>query len=147
MTPIEFILHATVLANSADSGPAGYRSAVSRAYYGAFLSARNLIEIELKRKCKIDKVSAHEVVQRFLMGCKVEQAVEMGQLLSNLHGYRKQADYDMGDATYEDQDEAKLCVERANLIIARLKECSTHQMKQKILAGISQHLRDAGHSP
>src|SRR5262245_34150155 len=115
MNPGDFNALASRLAGAADSGASGYRSAVSRAYYGVFLTARQLIE-GLPVKCKIGTTSSHEVVQRFLMGCKLQEAVEVGQLLSNLHGYRKNADYDMHDPSLEDQDEAQLCVERANEI-------------------------------
>lgn len=142
MTPSEFIALATKLADSPDSGASGFRSAVSRAYYGAFLTARVLIEADLRVKCKIGTVSAHEVVQRYFMGCKVPEAIQLGQLLSNLHGYRKNADYDMDDPTHEDQDEAQLCIRRANEIMTRLQAISTTVMKQKLKAGILQYRRD-----
>jgi hypothetical protein len=39
-----FIVFASRLAVATASGPAGYRSAVSRAYYGAFHLARELLQ-------------------------------------------------------------------------------------------------------
>src|SRR5438128_7543327 len=109
MNPGEFVDFASMLADSAGSGPAGYRSAVSRAYYSAFLIARGLIEVDLSIRCKSGTLSAHEVVQRFLTNCKVPEAQPLGQLLANLHEHRKSSDYDMDDLTFESQVDAKDC--------------------------------------
>jgi len=141
MNSIEFITLARTLADSETSGPAGYRSAVSRAYYGAFLSVQAMIEIDLALPCKLGTLSEHAVVQRFLLNCQVPEAAELGRLLGNLHEFRKDADYQMADTTYEDRGESRLCVDRADEIMVRLHQCSTMVMRQKIKAGIIQYRR------
>lgn len=143
MKPGEFLSFAEKVASASDSGPAGYRSAISRAYYGAFLNARHLIEEDLKQRWRIGTASEHEVVQRKLMNCQVQEAVEAGQLLSNLHNSRKQADYEMDDLAFEEQEEAQLCVDRAAEIIRRLQQCSAAPLRQRIVAGMLQFRRTA----
>lgn len=141
MTPREFIILATKLADDPASGPPAHRSAVSRAYYCAFLSVLDLMQRGLHVSVKWDNRSEHKVVQMFLTGSQVPEAVELGYWLGNLHDKRKSADYDMDDLDPEDQAESQLCVARANEIMRRLRECSTTEMKQRIFAGISQFRR------
>jgi uncharacterized protein (UPF0332 family) len=142
MNPLEFITLANTLAVAPDSGPAGYRSAVSRAYYGAFLTARSLIQDDIGIKCKIGTVSAHTVIQMFLQHCHVPQAVQVGIMLSNLHERRKRADYDMDHGEPEDQAISSESVAQANDIIERLQGCRVLAIRQQIHAGILQYKRE-----
>lgn len=139
MNPSEFLSFASKLAGDGQAGAAGYRSAVSRAYYCAFLTALDLIESQLGIPAKWGTVSEHQVVQRFLQGSQVPEAMEVGQALCNLHASRKSADYDMDEAQVEDQEESSLCVARAEKILEGIANCSTMIMKQKLKAGISQY--------
>jgi uncharacterized protein (UPF0332 family) len=142
MNPLEFITLANTLAVAPDSGPAGYRSAVSRAYYGAFLTARSLIQDEIGIKCKIGSVSAHTVLQMFLQNCHVPEAIQVGIMLGNLHERRKHADYDMDNGEPEDPAISNESVAQANDIIERLQRCSVLATRQQIHAGILQYKRD-----
>jgi uncharacterized protein (UPF0332 family) len=141
MNPGEFISFANSLSASATSGPAGYRSAVSRAYYGAYLSVLSLVEVDLQISCKIRDKSEHAVLQMFLVGCQVPEAAAIGLMLGNLHQCRKEADYEMDNNTYEDQVESQRCVDRAADIVRELNKCQVMSTKQKIKAGMIQHRR------
>ena len=139
MNPGKFIDLAAKLASSPDSGPEGHRSAISRAYYGAFLSTLSLVETVIGVQCKIGTLSEHQALQRLLMNCQVAEAAELGQMLSNLHEQRKGADYDMDDPEYEDAGAAQLGVARAEQIMNQLKLCTPIATRQKIQAGMLQY--------
>lgn len=141
MKPHEFIAFATDLANAADLSAAAYRSSVSRAYYGASHSVKSMLE-SLPVSLKLGTVSEHQVVQRLLISCKVAEAVDLGHQLGSLHELRKEADYELNDGICDDRDEAQLCVDRANAILAKLAESSSSENKRKIKAGIIQYRRD-----
>ena len=136
MIPGEFITFAKALADNPQSGASGYRSAVSRAYYGAYLSVSAMIA-ELAVPSRLRDYSEHKVIQIYLQNCQVPAAVQLGVFLASLHELRKNADYDMDDKTLEDQSESQLCVERANEIMKRLHKCRSE--KSKIKAGILQY--------
>jgi hypothetical protein len=110
MNPAQFIALSAKLAGDANSGPEGFRTAICRAYYGAFLSALAHVETVIGVRCKIGTLSEHQALQRLLMNCQVAQAIELGQMLSNLHEQRKGADYDMDDPDFENQQAALLGV-------------------------------------
>lgn len=130
------------MANDNNSGAAGLRSATSRAYYGAYLSAKSLIEgKDIAIPCKSKDLSEHAVVQRFLMGCKVTDAMKLGQKLSNLHEQRKNADYEMAMMECEDQGISQANVGIADTIMDLLQQCSPVAIKQQIRAGIIQYKR------
>ena len=139
MNPGKFIDLAARLAARPDSGPEGYRSAISRAYYGAFLSTLSHVETVIGIPCKIGTLSEHQALQRLLMNCHVPEAMELGQMLSNLHEQRKGADYDMDDPDYEDQAAAQLGVARAERIMNQLQLCAPIALRQRIYAGMVQY--------
>jgi len=139
MTPSEFVDLAHRLAEADDSGAAGYRSAISRAYYGAYLSAKALVEgLQIPCRAK-DRTSDHMLLQKYLINCQVPLAVELGYLLSNLQEARKKADYEMNLADVEQQDESKLSVARAFAILSKIEDCHPVAIKQKLKAGITQY--------
>jgi uncharacterized protein (UPF0332 family) len=139
MNPGKFIDLAEKLAQDPSAGPEGFRSAISRAYYGAFLSTLSLVETVIGVQCKIGTLSEHQALQRLLMNCQVAEAAELGQMLSNLHEQRKGADYDMDDPEYEDAGAAQLGVARAEQIMNQLQRCTPMAVRQKIYAGMVQY--------
>jgi len=140
MRPDQFIDFATELANSAGSGAAAHRSATSRAYYGVYHAVRFLIEKGLSISCRAEAGgNEHKLVQEFLKNCQVEEAAEVGRLLGNLHKSRRAADYDLDETSPETQADSQLSVARARNILAKLQECATGPLRQKIIAGMSQH--------
>ena len=116
----DFIQFAGKLAASNTSGGAGYRSAASRAYYGAYHLARQYLN-----DCGFFCHSAneHQWVQRHFFYCTFQAANDIGRMLGNLHETRKEADYDLQLVSVESQSHAKTSVMRASEISARLTAC------------------------
>jgi hypothetical protein len=99
------------------------RSAVSRAYYGAFNLSRRWLEANLT---PIDNRGAHEQVwQTFLTADRASPATReiwilIGSLGESLHRLRNEADYD--DRIEFGDDGASRAVETAERILALLPE-------------------------
>jgi hypothetical protein len=143
MSPNEFLAFAQRLADAQDSGAAGYRSAISRAYYCAYLTAREWFESRLSIKCKSRELSEHELIQRCLMYCQVPEAAALGHWLNNLHEDRKLADYVMDDTDSEDQQTAQRCAAKVDQFLMQLAACTTTATIKKIKAGIIQYRKKA----
>jgi uncharacterized protein (UPF0332 family) len=140
MIPSDFIALAKRLATAADSGPPEHRSATSRAYYGAFLSARALLETELSISCKSGG-SEHQYVQRLLLNSQVAPGIELGTMLQTLQFQRKVSDYDMDVLSCENSEAAGMNVDRAERILTKISECSQGIVKAQLKAGITQYRR------
>jgi hypothetical protein len=100
-------------------GKAGARSAISRAYYGAFHLSRELLEdlvAETSRNAR-----SHNLVPQFLSAANHVAATNAARALINLHTQRIIADYDLLNETVESLETAKLRVELA-MDVARLLE-------------------------
>jgi len=138
MTPIEFITYAARVAASPTSGTAGYRSSVSRAYYGAFHLARQLLENDLEIDCRAAG-NEHALIQQFFLNCSVKKGVAVGMLLRNLHTSRKEADYMLETNHSETQVAAMLSVERATELARMLDEIKEGPLRALIQAGIVQY--------
>jgi uncharacterized protein (UPF0332 family) len=135
MNPGQFLTFADVIAQSPTSGPAGFRSAISRAYYGAFLEARELIGT--RRGFRIDSGgNEHKYLQRLLLNCSVEEGQEIGELLKNLQQSRKEADYDMHLLHCERQAERSFASPEPTSCLSRLMTCSAGMLFTKIQLGI-----------
>ena len=109
MNPEDFISFA---ARVVGYGPAGARSAVSRAYYGAFHTAVFILE---ELRCAPSRnATSHKLISEFL-GCSSHVAARSAaRLLSDLHSRRLRSDYRMADAGAESLEFAKLSVENAH---------------------------------
>ena len=70
----DFIEFAASITASDITNGAASRSAISRAYYGAYHSVRILIDDGLNIDCRAGNrdLSEHAVVQRYMMHCQVE---------------------------------------------------------------------------
>ena len=93
------------------------RSALSRAYYGVFCTARNHLK---GRGINIPPVDTHKFVRKEYLTSSDKKDMEIGEHLKRLWKYRKDADY---------EDSADICVARAKEAIelakrtlAKLKE-------------------------
>jgi uncharacterized protein (UPF0332 family) len=126
----EFIEFSRNVSQQASVGPAGYRSSVSRAYYGAFHIARSVL-YAFNFYCR-DKNSEHRWVQRHFLNCTTPIAVEIGKLLENLHESRKAADYDIHKPQPETKANAEFCVLRADEIKSKLQQCDEPAVKSQI---------------
>jgi uncharacterized protein (UPF0332 family) len=135
MNADDFQAFASSLAARPNLGAAAYRSAISRAYYAAYHSARELVEAGMGISCKAGG-SEHKKLQVYYLNCTVDEGVELGQLLNNLHQSRRDADYTLSLAQIETQGQARLCVERASEIIDRVRACTQPPLFGQIKAGI-----------
>jgi uncharacterized protein (UPF0332 family) len=117
----EFIEFAGKLSAVPNSVPAQYRSASSRAYYGCFHLARQFL-IELQFLCRRG-TNEHQFVQHHFKHCKDPIAKQIGDSLSDLHEYRKQADYELDDLDAQTQNYAQTCILMAHEIRSQLDRC------------------------
>lgn len=92
-------------------GKAGARSAVSRAYYGVFHTARNLLH-ELVGEFAASGRS-HNLVPQYLSSANHPPGNAAATLLSSLHRSRILADYDLSNPAVENTQLVKLEVEMA----------------------------------
>lgn len=141
----EFLSLANRLANDPMSGPAAIRTAISRAYYGAFLSVLSFVKDELGISCRVpSKATEHQSLPQLLANCKVALAVDLGQRLTNLHQSRKEADYEMDNLAQEKRSAAVDSIRRATLIFGLLNQCKAEPTRSQIAAGLMQYRKLLG---
>jgi uncharacterized protein (UPF0332 family) len=136
----DFIDVAGRIAARPASGEAEHRTAVSRAYYGAFHLAKAFVEslgIEVLR-------NGHDL-HRWLSVNESPQAKLAGQKLSDLQSDRIRADYEISkDLARHGADPLKhvrLCVERAREVQSLLNECACDPLKHEVRTSLEQFLR------
>lgn len=135
MNADDFLSLAGKLAASTDAGEATYRSAVSRAYYGAFHLAKSLLG-ELGHSAP-RTANVHVFVQHHLNGSGQPSACMAASLLSDLHAARNQADYQLDNDSAGTQAVAKLSVETAHEIRSALVNCAETQAREQVVAGLA----------
>lgn len=128
MNPNDFFAFASKLFLSFPPSAACHRSVISRAYYGAYHSARQLLDnLGIRSKSGI---SEHLYLQRLLKESQLDEAIDIGQSLDNLHQSRKEADYDLESGKPERRSQVQACLERAVDIISRVTAFSTDEALQ-----------------
>jgi hypothetical protein len=138
MDATEFI---SVSAKLVGWGKAGARSAVSRAYYGAFHLACELLR-DLSGET-LGSGIAHNLAVQFLGSADHVNAKAAARLLGDLHSHRIRADYRLLDPHVEQMEFAQRCVEHATEVqrqlAAFLQACdSDPAARERLVAGISQ---------
>ena len=137
MNPREFQELAEELAHG--KRPAELRSAISRAYYAAYLVA---VETLRGMSFRISKGSAgHAEVQRCLFNSGDPALAKIGSDLSDFRRTRNLADYDPGDKSVEEQAKAVVYVAMARKIIQALDTCQAEPQRSRIIAGINAYLK------
>src|SRR4051812_38983565 len=119
MQPIDFCDLAERLIQN-EKNPAGFRTAISRSYYGGFHQARDFLE---RMSIHLLTANPHVEVIAILTGSgdpEVERAVD---LLRTLREDRNAADYDLHDQSIEDEAIATQCLINARDVIAKLNGC------------------------
>ncbi len=119
MTGRDFLACAERLARN--SAEADLRSAVSRAYYGAFHDARTLLRESGVILPRTEQV--HVKVVFCLRDCGDAFALKAGQQLEHLRNQRKIADYDLDDTRFADTIKAQSEVAKARRTIDDLDRC------------------------
>lgn len=135
----DFIALAGKLAAAAAADEATYRTAVSRAYYGAFHVARSfLVELGFE---PMRNANVHAYVRRHLSGSGNADAVLASELLDDLQSARNRADYRLDDPQVGTRDHAMLIVERAHLVVTAVESCRADESRESIRQAITEYQR------
>ena len=118
-------------------GEAVWRTAICRAYYGAFHIGLALIndDMQIQFPGGRNKRNEHELVQQALKNAGSATALKAGGILGALHEYRKAADYKIGVTTHGERDLAMQCVAMAQevkTILGSYSPLQIAEMKDRI---------------
>ena len=120
---------------------AAYRSAVSRAYYACFITARNKAFATCQPQARTiagignERDIRHQSLQQYLKSSPTETVRRLGEDLASLHGIRQDADYDMSK-TISSAD-AKDAIDQAEAFLNELSETPP----QEIGRAVEGHIR------
>jgi len=135
----DFIALAGKLAAAPSADEATCRTAVSRAYYGAFHVARSyLVELGF---APVGNANVHGFVQHYLNGSNNPDACRAASLLSHLQAARNRADYRLEDEQIGSRRHAMLVVERAHLVVSSLDDCRRDDTRQSIQQAIAEYVQ------
>jgi len=138
----QFIVLAGKLAAAPAGDEATYRTAVSRAYYGAFHVARSfLVELGFE---PIRNLSVHAFVRRYLNASGDPNAIAATDELGDLQQARNRADYDLDDPDVGSRGFAMVSVERAHRVVSALESCRRDDVRDGIRDGIAEYERRIG---
>jgi uncharacterized protein (UPF0332 family) len=140
MNPEDFIDLADQLAADPAASAATMRTAASRAYYGAYLFAREILLVAW-RQARLFGGNEHKALQICFLNCGVPEGFVIGKLLESLHQSRREADYDLHLHHPGTQVNALFCVARAREIVSQLNQVNAGATGLQIRAGISQYRR------
>jgi len=135
MNPDDFLALAAKL--FAAGGEAELRTAVSRAYYGAFHQAHLLVSacgVVLSRDA-----SAHKHVAYCLQHSDDADLIAAGRKLDSLRAERNAADYRLDDRGFRDRNFVQLCLARAEQISHAISK--SRRQLNPIRAAIRQHAK------
>jgi len=118
---------------------AAIRSAVSRTYYAAFITGRQLLR-ELGFYFPPD-ASVHEQVYRLLHNCGLKDIIELADWLKDLRLRRVRADYDMENREFQSHLKCEFDIVRAKLAIAQLESCYQQPLRNQLKDGIQEYER------
>jgi uncharacterized protein (UPF0332 family) len=134
-----FIALAGRLAVAPAADEAMYRTAVSRAYYGAFHLARGfLFELGF---APVRNANIHGLVRQYLNGSKNRDARVASSHLQRLQTARNQADYDLDDLEVGSQAFAMATVERAHRVAPAFGRRREGAVRDSIRPAIAEYER------
>ncbi|HEX7449182.1 MAG TPA: hypothetical protein VF306_16630 [Pirellulales bacterium] len=139
--PDDFIVLAIKLSKGRHE--ADLRSAVSRAYYGAFHSARQLVEecgVKISRR-HLYAADIHRKVRFCLDHSGNSLAIKAAEKLDSLRGRRNEADYDLSSADFTPPRVA-LQLRASQEIIDALRNCRAEPAFSQLGAEIREYARD-----
>jgi uncharacterized protein (UPF0332 family) len=130
----DFIALAGKLAAAPDPDEATCRTAISRAYYGAFHVAHSfLVELGFE---PVRNANVHAFVRHQLSGSGHADAILASELLDDLQSARNRADYRLDDPQFGSRRDAMLIVERAHLVVSAVERCCAVEARETIRQGI-----------
>lgn len=138
MTGDEFIEIAGKIAATGRNA-ASIRTAISRAYYGAFHLAKAFLDVIGVQPPK--NANTHAFVRMRFMNCGQENGELVGLLLRDLYADRLAADYDLLNKKVESIGCARTRVEIASQIQSALSACRDATIRDKIKAGVENYER------
>ncbi len=126
------------LAGKLAAAPAGdeatYRTAVSRAYYGAFHVARSfLVELGFE---PVENANVHAFVRQYLNGSGHPEACVAATHLRRLPAARNRADYQLNDPDVGSRGFAMVSVERAHRVVSGIENCRADNVRESIREAI-----------
>lgn len=105
---------------SGGTSEAEWRSAVSRAYYGAFHLAREFVA-----RCRVSlpkTADAHDKLQWCLNHAGDEMLAAIGNKLNSLRAARNVADYDLQSSQFARQDSVLIILQRTQQVVDGLNQ-------------------------
>jgi uncharacterized protein (UPF0332 family) len=139
----EFLQLANRLSLGQKSGPADFRTAISRAYYAVYHLARKFLNEEMGFHCA-RRDQEHQWIQRHFLNCSAGSAAsEIGRHLQNMHEDRKCADYELNDMDIEAKSAATAALERAREVEALLQACASAANVPTVKAEMLQYRKRA----
>jgi uncharacterized protein (UPF0332 family) len=126
MNATDFYQLAVKLSN--ESGAAAMRSCISRAYYGAFNRASDVVRsigVILPKSAE-----CHDKVAKILSNCGDLDVETAGSKLDSLRTIRNAADYHLDDTRTEKKRTAILELHKADQIIQCMEQCFAGQPKE-----------------
>lgn len=156
ITGERFLEVAGKLAARPTASEAEQRSAISRAYYGAFHLARTFLR---SLQIAVEERN-HDFVKNCLISCGHPEMRSVGQDLGDLRAERNRADYDIDREFVRKGIDAQAftrdCVESAMQIATVISKCQDDSVKLQIKKGVDEFLvrqgkrrliSDAGDAP
>lgn len=142
MDPADFLSLAIRL--SVSQREADLRTAVSRAYYGAFHLARNLLldcGVPLSGK-DLYRVEVHQKLRYCFGESGNDEAVLIGKKLGSLRDRRNEADYDLDSATFGRPSNVALEIYIAQEIAESLMRCRSEPAFSALRENVRAYARD-----
>lgn len=118
------------------------RTAVSRAYYGAFHQAR-----ELLRDAGVHVPSSEQVHRRVFQvfsNAGHPSTREAGKLLDSLKAARNVADYDLESTAFQAADGTRLTIDSAKRVVELIHDCRTGVDRETIRVALRQSAGSLG---
>ena len=132
MIPNDFLDLAARLSNGANE--ADFRTSVSRAYYGTFHAAVQIL-VEAGISLPIGPESHHKV-RLCLLECGERPGFQAGSELQTLRKQRNIADYDLRDSINQDEKNAQTQVQNARVILGLLDACRQEPARTRFRAKV-----------
>ena len=132
MPPNDFVELAARLSNG--DNEAEFRTSVSRAYYGTFHAAVQIL-VEAGILLPVGPESHHKV-RLCLLECGEPAGFRAGSRLQTLRKQRNLADYDLRDTINQDEQNAKSQVQIARVILGLLDACRQEPTQTRFRAKV-----------
>lgn len=110
------------------------RSAVSRAYYSAYISC---IQFLRELGFRFDpSAPAHDKVYHYLNNCGVAEIESAARALNKLRKHRNEADYDMASSKFMSALECQWDIAHAQSIISQIEKCHKDPLRTQLADGL-----------